>query len=167
MVTAMVDYCLQGKSVCNGGKREGFYVLITVFNNAILFSDLQICRHERDVRTHKAHYCINMPDLKTPKISCFGVFMYFIFRDVLKPALYGPQSCTWLRGLRKHEDTSEFIKIPIKLLVTWEVGFYLYLFILIFSSVPKPASRQYHNPNNEKWILKINCKIYKLCLSWK
>lgn len=69
-------------------------MLITVFNNAILFSDLHICRHERDVRTHDARYFINMLDLKTPKISCFGGFMYFIFRGVLKPALYGPQSCT-------------------------------------------------------------------------
>lgn len=83
MVTAMVDYCLQG--VCNGGKREGFYVLITVFNNAILFSDLRIRRHERDVREHEAPYFINVLDLKTPKMSCFGVFMYFIFRAVLKP----------------------------------------------------------------------------------
>lgn len=92
MVTAMVDYCLQG--ACNGGKREGFYVLITVFNNVSLFSDLRIRRHERDVRTHEARCCINMLDLKPPKMSRFGVFMYFIFRDVLKPTLYRPQSCT-------------------------------------------------------------------------
>lgn len=47
-----------------------------------------------EIRTHDARYCINMLDLKTPKMSGVGVFMYFILRDVLKPALYGPQSCT-------------------------------------------------------------------------
>lgn len=69
-------------------------MLITVFNNVILFSDLRIRRHERDVRTHDERYCINMLDPKIQKMSCFGVIMYFIFRGVLKPALYGPQSCT-------------------------------------------------------------------------
>lgn len=29
-----------------------------------------------EIRTHDARYCINMLDLKTPKMSGFGGFMY-------------------------------------------------------------------------------------------